>query len=118
THAPARPNATHDQAPKSSTPSSAHSRKRRPAASRIRFMPQTRRSVEDEPVIFIAGATGSGTTTLASAITPIIRAFGVIGTDTIRESLRSLSDARAAHSEGELRILRASTYDAWVNNEP
>lgn len=64
------------------------------------------------PVIFIAGGTGVGTSTLAKGIAPIVRALGILGTDSIRESLRVLD--RADHLKHKWRThLHCSSFQVW-----
>jgi 2-phosphoglycerate kinase len=49
------------------------------------------RASTDTPILLSSGATGVGTTTLAAHIAPILAAQGVLGTDTLRETLRHLT---------------------------
>ncbi len=67
-----------------------------------------------EPVIFISGGTGAGTSTLAAAIAPIVRANGIIGTDALREGLRVMAAPPASRfSPEEALILEQSTFEVW-----
>lgn len=69
-----------------------------------------------QPVIFIAGGTGVGTSTLARALVPVVRATGVVGTDSLREALREMKalGRLTFGTDYPATVLDSSTYDAWT----
>ena len=66
-----------------------------------------RNTTSNSPVIFISGGTGIGTSTLAYSLVPIVGAHALIGTDSIRQILRSLSDK---YTPEEQLYLKASSF--------
>lgn len=74
----------------------------------------SKRLSSNTPVIFVSGATGVGTSTLARVILPVVGALGIVGTDTIREALRAIAkSSKKRYSNEEKDILSHSTYEVW-----
>ena len=74
----------------------------------------------DSPVVFISGATGVGTSTLAREVSRIVDALGVVGRDTLREILRTVGFVAPPNSESAKRpaslvskALALSSFEAW-----
>jgi len=74
----------------------------------------------DSPVVFITGATGVGTSTLARELSRIVEALGVVGSDTLREILRTVGFVAPPNSESAkqpaslvAKALALSSFEAW-----